>query len=475
MADIGKLDTAVALVAKETLQDFKQWSGQSAELLELVNVLEKETLERQAILDMRLFEMQGYMAGIINDNPADLGPFDKELLLKAREQFIPGGLTDESLESFKKKMSESGYSQEQRREIGAAIARISIVLMVEEIDRVPWDAELPRTVQRDMLSKLVKLGQFCEACGVKMVSSPGRYAIPVFLGIIESEIKMTLGEHFKPVVLSDAPSKTDVVGLAVSFLPEIRAKRDVTDSFERLKVALNQVKDDFLLNMLAVSVGCSGETSYSEANFPKLMMLVDAELAVYKGAEQMSVERYSVGMRAVKLITPMLLASRRIPVSQRPDMFNIALEAREMVADLEEANPELLSHPEVQQLKCLLALIYNIPVPVESLAVIAQSPTYQKEAAYLSAWQRALWGLEPKPEVAEQFLQSTLSTGDPITTALVLHHLGRNEDAFQLLEQLVGEDVTWQDDLQGLAGSDLAGLRAVHYIRYDEISGATEK
>ena len=38
MADIGKLDTAVALVARETLQDFKQWSGQSAELLELVNV-----------------------------------------------------------------------------------------------------------------------------------------------------------------------------------------------------------------------------------------------------------------------------------------------------------------------------------------------------------------------------------------------------------------------------------------------------
>jgi hypothetical protein len=476
MADIGKLDTAVALVAKETLQDFKQWSGQSAELLELVNVLEKETLERQAILDMRLFEMQGYMAGIINDNPADLGPFDKELLLKARGQFIPGGLTDESLESFKKKMSESGYSQEQRREIGAAIARISIVLMVENVDRIPSDVELDPKIRRQMIEDVGVITKFCEACGVINPEISNRFEVPISLNSLEYAIKESLDENFKPILDPNDLWKGDIAMLCLPILADVRAGRVSPEQLEWLSEAAPKEPDSVPLAIMYTVAGSKALLadftllgSAVETSFSQFTGVVRSQLCAFREMKQMSLERYNAGMRFIKMMTPTILASRSISIAKRPDMFELIVGASEVISDLENTYPKARNNPEVQELKCLLKLIVGSPLLDSSIAVVVQSSAHREKADYIVAWRQALFGMEVDPERANNFLRSDLAKRDPLTAVLVLHRLGRNEEAFERLEQLVEEDDAWREDLKLKSGDDLAGVRAVHYIRYDAL------
>jgi thioredoxin-like negative regulator of GroEL len=81
-------------------------------------------------------------------------------------------------------------------------------------------------------------------------------------------------------------------------------------------------------------------------------------------------------------------------------------------------------------------------------------------------WQQALAGVEVNHEAAEIFLRSEYASRDPIIKALVLHSLGRNEEAFTYLEQLVEHDETWRDDLFRRANVQLKGLKEVDEDRY---------
>jgi hypothetical protein len=417
------------------------------------------------------------MAGIINDNPADLGPFDKELLLKARGQFIPGGLTDESLETFKKKMSESGYSQEQRREIAAGIARISMVLTVEDVDRIPWDEQLDPKIRRQMIGDVGVITKFCEACGVINAEMPDGFEVPISLITLESSIKESLNEEFKPILVPNDLWKGDIAMLCLPILADVRAGRVSPEQLQWLSESAPKELDSVLLGLMYVVAGSKELLAdvtllggAAEKSFSQFTGVVRSQLFAFREMKQMSLERYNAGMRFIKMMTPTILASRSISIAKRPDMYELVVGASEVVSDLENTYPKARNNPEVQELKCLLKLIIGAPLLDSSIAVVAQSPAHREKADYIVAWRQALFGMEVDPEKANKFLNSDLAKRDPLTAVLVLHRLGRNEEAFERLEQLVEEDDAWREDLKLQSGDDLAGVRAAHYIRYDALA-----
>jgi hypothetical protein len=381
-------------------------------------------------------------------------------------------LTDESLEAFRKKMSESGYSQEQRMEIAAGIARISLVLMVEDMETIPWDQELDPKIRRDFLKSLEVLHKFCEACGVKHRDISGRYEVPTSLKGAETSIKVSLGEEYN-ILYPNGSWLTDNSGGSVLNLPDLRAKAFLEDHAEQLYEAIEVETSSFILNTQLVCASVGARPALLRIanieDMPRLSSIVASQLSAYREAKRLGVENYNLGMRFVKLMTSLALSSRAIPVTKRPDLDKLLIEAREVVSDLEQGYPQAKDSVEVQKLKCLLSLIPATPLSEESISVVARSPGHREEGAYLLVWQQALAGVEVNHDAAEIFLRSEFSSRDPIIKALVLHSLERNEEAFSHLEQLVEQDETWRDDLLRKANKHLKGLKEFDEDRYDAL------
>jgi hypothetical protein len=297
--------------------------------------------------------------------------------------------------------------------------------------------------------------------------------VPVALRATEASIKLSLGEDYE-VVYPNGLWPTDNSGLSVPILPDLRARAFLEEHLESLYEGLEVETNSFILNTEAVCALTSLKPNLlrfaSVADMPNFATVVRGQLSAYRQAKELGVENYHLGIRFVKLMTSMALSSRSIPMAKRPDLDKLLLEAREVVSDLEEGYPQAKESVEVQKLKCLLSLIPVTPLSEEPISIVASSPGHREEGAYLLVWWQALAGVEVTPEAAQSFLRSELSARDPIVKALVLHALGRDDEAFACLERLVEEDETWRDDLLGKANTELKGLRMADQERYNALT-----
>jgi hypothetical protein len=285
-------------------------------------------------------------------------------------------------------------------------------------------------------------------------------------------IKISLEEDYE-FVSPNGDWPTDSSGGSVSVLPDLRAKAFLEEHFSSLRDGLDLEVSSFILNTQTVcaSVGAKPDLLRfaSIMDMPRLASAVQCQLSAYREAKQLGVDNYNLGMRFVKLMTSMALSSRAIPVTKRPDLDRLLIEARKVVSNLEERYPQAKESVEVQQLKCLLSLIPATPLSEGPISIVARSPSHREEGAYLLVWQQALAGKEVNREAAEIFLRSEYASRDPIIKVLVLHSLGRNEEAFTFLEQLVEQDETWRDDLLRRANTQLKGLQRVDQNRFSEL------
>ena len=344
-----------------------------------------------------------------------------------------------------------------------------MVLMVEDMDTIPWAPELDPKIRRDFLEQLEVLHKFCEACGVKHRDIPGRYEVPTSLRDTEASIKVSLGEDYE-LVYPNAEWPTDHSGASVPILPDLRAKAFLGEHFQGLFEGLEVETNSFILNTEAVYALMSLKPNLlgfvTETEMPNFTAVVRGQLSAYRQAKELGIENYHLGIRFVKLMTSMALSSRSIPITKRPDLDNLLLEAREVVSDLEEKYPQAQESVEVHLLKCLLSLIPATPLSEETIRVVQSSQSHREQGAYLLAWWQALAGKEVSREAGNIFLRSEFSARDPIVKSLVLHGLGRNEEAFECLERLVEDDEAWRDDLLRYANTRLKGLKMVDEKRY---------
>jgi hypothetical protein len=321
-----------------------------------------------------------------------------------------------------------------------------------------------------MIVDVEMITKFCEACGVINREMPGRFEVPTALNALTCSIKESLNEYFQPILDPNDLWKGDVTMLYLPVLPDLWARRHALDLANELGEASNKENDSFLLNIMWASVGYDSFRDDVNAKISEFLGATRSQLFAFQEAKQMSLDRYYAGIRFVRMMIPAMLSSRGLPMTKRPNMFELVIGANEVISDLEDAHPEVRNNPEVQELKCLLKLVVGSPLSDSSVSTVLDSPDHREEGAYLAAWRQALFGLEIDIENANRFLRSDLAQRDPLTTVLVLHRLGRNDEAFEHLEQLVKENDAWREDLKMKARNELAGVRAAHYIRYDELA-----
>jgi hypothetical protein len=273
---------------------------------------------------------------------------------------------------------------------------------------------------------------------------------------------------------------SDASGSIVQILPDIREKVFLDSHLPEIILAASREPESPILNIMvsyagSIVFGADVEEDKTPfqleggADFAQFMRVVQGQLALYRKAKEMSLERHQLGMRCAKLVTSMVLATRNIPVNKRQDMMNLVVAAKEVILDMENTSPAGGESPELQQLECLLKLVYGYRISEESLAVVLCSPGRGQEALYLQVWWKALSGAELDEGLADEFLRSDFSLRDPLTTALVLHRLGRNEEAFELLESLAHTDEAWRYDITNDGSFELKSLRAVDYMRFDAL------
>lgn len=472
----GNIDAAVNLIQPELLQDLRAHTDDNDDLNTLVNTLEREHRARSMLVKMRDLEIGGYAAAISGTKPGTLGEFDTELLLKARECFLPKGLTTEGIEDFDRMMQSTHFSQEQRREIAGAIAQISLCVMVSEHGKLPWKSSLPVEIRKQLAEECDRIAQACAACRVEIDGNREHFAVPNSVTLAKFVIERTYLSNLQPPIFNNGYFPCDT---SMSLLYALYEWRASSSSSEKFNILLDEADrtlattpDAFFNNALYSHIILQAPDNNDPLmRYKHLHSALSSLITAYEKAQVSRVDNGDLAVQIFKLVRQVAQASQAVPQVSRPELHATVTRAGELIS----RNRAFVGMPDAEVALAMVELLQG--VSSEKIAATGQSlrndPDFESDARWITVVCDIFRNQPLNERDAESLLNEGLPERAPLIAAIIYTKLGRLEEAIQHLEQLVRTNSKWRVDVARMSLTHLKSLSDGYGERFRELTAAS--
>jgi hypothetical protein len=471
MAGKGNLDTAVATLSPELLKEWLESRGDVPEVRKAVEELSAQRLEWERIVTARRLVTEA-MCGNVGEEPGDLGKPNYATLVKAREQFLPDGVTPEAIAAFKGYMDRASYTPEQRLEIMALLAQVQRALTGEGRQRAPWSRSFSSEDRRRSLAQFETMRDICLACGVRR-SGGERSTVPSSILSGLRLLRESLGQADNPdSQIAPAPESIDG-GLWLYLNPEAQTPAAIESLglVRGVRLALAGTPSDPFVRLSAARIELalighrSGETAQSV--YDTRVKVFDHLRVAYERLTELGVDNFNIGVQATRLGTKIIEDSRMIPLSDDRDARPTLLLVSEIVTDLRNRYGEERTRRGDLAFGLALCEAFVGVAPRESdMQYLETLPDYRSAGRFVRLLLQGIevsTGKRPKvdPGLEDEVLKTPGAYGekDHLSRAAIFVDLGQYDAALAELRKLLDRDPLFVESIRARRTTMFSELR----------------
>ncbi len=469
LADAGNLPAAVALVQPEVVAELRRNAHGDKEILDSLQVLERETAERRLILELRKLELKAYASAFDETGPAILGKFDLEALRAARAVYLPDGLTPAGIEKFKNWMEEVHYTPRQRRELMERLTQLSMIIMSVEGGRVPWSATLTPEVRAANRATCDSIQAVAEGCRVRSVELEEGFAAPMTI----HRVKFLIERAENPDIPNRSPN-TAMLGCDESLSMFFNlfgrtyplTEAQIAKALPYAESARNANKDSFLDHIVFARLSLLVEGEPPKERLKRQTTSLESLLVAFEQLKIAGIDDHAVVLEIMNLSTATNKLSLSVPATERPLARDTAIKVREIIG----SDGRIRETPEGQlALGFLLAReMVGSDSTEEMTRALRSIPAFAEDAIFLSVMNRIRLDHVLDRDDAKHLLESGIEERAPLLTVQLLSELGRVDEAIALLEKIDQADSGWGEHLRARP-SALLSLRRAYPDRFERV------
>lgn len=444
LADTGNLAAAVALVQPEVVVELRRNAHGDKEILDSLQLLERETAERRLILDLRKLELKAYASAFDESGPEILGEFDLEALHAARAVYLPDGLTPAGIEKFKSWMEEAHYTPRQRRELMERLTQLSVIIMSVEAGALPWSSRLEREERLRLSAECDAIAAMAKGCRVTTLEISEGFAAPTTIERIKFLIEKTDNPEI-PNRLKDNGGFGCDLTLSTFFNLFGRSyplKESLAASALRYAESARSANTDaFLDNILFARLSLLVEGEPVKERYRRHLTACTALISAYGLLESEGIQNRALALEILNRTREGKILSLMLPPIDRPSDRGVVNKVRDIVA----RDSVLGSTPEAKLAIgfILVTDTINSDLTEETARELRSDTRFADDAILLSVIHRVNSNRELDPSDVETLLKSGIKTRTPFFALRVLISVQRFDEAIELAEELRRNNPGW--------------------------------